>query len=153
MWDCWIIKKNVYAKRDLGILILKLATKQNGRHFSNFCPSLRHFMLKEIWQAIKGKLMTLIKKHLLTERNLGILILKLATKQNGRHFHNFYPSFRHFMIKVIWQVIKGNLMVLISKNLFTGLEVGILSSNWQQKTNKQTKQNKTMAAISIIFAL
>ena len=28
--------------------------------------------------------------------NLGILILKLATKQNGRHFHNFYPSFRAF---------------------------------------------------------
>ena len=99
--------------------------------------------------------MTLIKKHLLTERNFGILILKLATKQNGRHFHNFYPSFRHFMIKVIWQVIKDNLMVLISKNLFTGLEFGMLILKLT-KTNKQTnktKQNKTMASISITFAL
>ena len=110
--------------------------------FQNFCPSLRHFMLKEIWQVIKGNLMTLIKKHLLTERNLGILILKLATKQNGRHFHNCYPSFRHFVIKVIWQVIKGNLMVLISKNLFTGLEFGILILKLTTKTNKQTNKTK-----------
>ena len=94
----------------------------------------------------------LITKNLLTERDFGILILKLATKQNGHHFHNFYPSFTHFMIKVIWQVIKGNLMVLISKNLFTGLEFGIFILKLAKKYKNQN-QNKTMAAISIIFAL
>ena len=109
--------------------------------FKNVGHSLRHFMLKEIWQVIKGNLM--IKKPLLTERNLGILILKLATKQNARHFHNFYPSFRHFMIKVICQVIEGNLMVLISKNLFTGLEFGILILKLTTKNKQTNKQNKT----------
>ena len=59
-----------------------------------------------------------------TKRDFGN---KLATKQHGRHFHNFYPSFRHFMIKVSLQAIKGKLMVLISKKkLFTGFEFGIL---------------------------
>ena len=61
-----------------------------------------------------------ISKNLFTERDLGILILKMAAI-----FIIFALRFRHFMITVIWQVIKGNLMVLISKNLFTGLEFGI----------------------------
>ena len=55
------------------------------------------------------------------------------------------------MIKVSLQVIKGNLMVLISKNLFTGLEFGIMIHKLAKQNTKTKKQNKTMAAISIIL--
>ena len=36
----------MFTKHDLGILILKLATKKMAAIFENFGPSLRHFMLK-----------------------------------------------------------------------------------------------------------
>ena len=85
-----LISKKLFTRHDFGIFIIKLATKAKWPWFL-FVLCRRHFMLKVIWQVIKGNSIVLIskKKNIVTGRNFGILIHKLATKQNGSHFHNF----------------------------------------------------------------